>query len=245
MGQLDLFDLNLAEVESTRRLLDDLGLAVSIETGARYLMDARRKHYPTLLEEGADERERRVDYLRRSIDLAADLGAEVCSYWAGAVPQTRTTDEEQIWERLVEGTLRVLDHARERSIRLAFEPEPGMFVESPQGFFELKRRLGPNGADLTLCLDVGHCHCTGDLPVEDVIRATASHLGAVHLDDIRDGVHEHRMFGEGDLDLPSTLRALIDIGYSGLAAVELSRDSHRGALAAEEALRHVRKALSA
>jgi hypothetical protein len=37
---------------------------------------------------------------------------------------------------------------------------------------------------------------------------------------------------------------LIEVGYSGIAAVELSRDSHRGAQAAEEALAHLMKALS-
>ena len=52
------------------------------------------------------------------------------------------------------------------------------------------------------------------------------------------------MFGSGELDLPGTLNALIENGYAGMAAVELSRDSHRGAAAAEEALGHLQRALS-
>jgi sugar phosphate isomerase/epimerase len=66
----------------------------------------------------------------------------------------------------------------------------------------------------------------------------------VHLDDIAGGVHEHRMFGEGDLDLAEALEALIEVDYAGLAAVELSRDAHRGAQAAEEAMRHLKNALA-
>jgi sugar phosphate isomerase/epimerase len=66
----------------------------------------------------------------------------------------------------------------------------------------------------------------------------------VHLDDIADGVHEHKMFGEGDLDLPEALGALREVGFTGLAAVELSRDAHRGAQAAEEAMGHLRRALA-
>ena len=65
----------------------------------------------------------------------------------------------------------------------------------------------------------------------------------MHLDDIAGGVHEHRMFGQGDLDLRETLTALLETSYGGMAAVELSRDSHRGAAAAEEALEHLRAAL--
>jgi len=77
-----------------------------------------------------------------------------------------------------------------------------------------------------------------------VIRELAPRLVQVHLDDIRDGVHEHCMFGEGDLDLHETLGALIEVGFDGLAAVELSRDSHRGAWAAAEAMARVRAALA-
>ena len=118
-----------------------------------------------------------------------------------------------------------------------------MFVERPRGYLELRRRLGPLGAELGLTLDVGHLLVTGDLPVEDQIRALAPFLGHVHLDDIRAGVHEHRMFGSGDLDLRKTLSALNQAGYNGMAAVELSRDSHRGIEAAREALGHIVKSL--
>jgi sugar phosphate isomerase/epimerase len=78
--------------------------------------------------------------------------------------------------------------------------------------------------------------------VGDVIRAHAAHLIHVHLDDIRGGVHEHRLFGEGDLDLGAALTALKDIGYDGMAAVELSRDSHRGAWVAGESMKRLQAA---
>ena len=51
------------------------------------------------------------------------------------------------------------------------------------------------GDELGLCLDVGHCLCTFDLPVSAVIERYAQRLFHVHLDDIKDGVHEHRQVG--------------------------------------------------
>ena len=48
----------------------------------------------------------------------------------------------------------------------------------------------------------------------------------VQLDDMRPGVHEHLEFGEGELELPATLAALTEVGYTGVAAVELPRHSH-------------------
>ena len=50
------------------------------------------------------------------------------------------------------------------------------------------------------------------------------------------------MVGEGDLDLTETLSALNEIDFDGMAAVELSRDSHRGSAAAKEAMQHLRAA---
>lgn len=236
---LDPFQVDAQAIRSARSTADRLGIQLAIETGARFLLDPREKHKPTLLEASREDRDRRVDFLMRAIRMASDLGADIVSLWAGA---TNESDTEVVWGRLCEGLERVLNCANENGVRIAFEPEPGMFIERPGGFRELKERLGAAGDALGLCLDVGHCLCTDDLPVERVIHEYANDLIHVHLDDIADGLHEHRMFGEGDLDLTATLAGLDAIGYTGMAAVELSRDSHRGAAAAREAMAHLRSA---
>jgi len=243
VGPLDPLEPRPQAVADLRNWSEDLGLELAIETGARFVLDARRKHFPTLLEPEAADRARRLEMLRRSVDLAAAVGAGVCSLWSGARPAG--VEPERAWEHLCRGLEAVLARGREAGVQIAFEPEPGMFVERPAGYLELLERMGSAADELGLCLDVGHLLCTGDLPVGERIRELAPRLVHVHLDDIRGGVHEHRMFGEGDLDLGETLSALVEVGYSGLAAVELSRDSHRGAWAAEEALRRLRAAFGA
>lgn len=251
VGQLDPLQLDPDLMHNTRLWAEDLGLELAIETGARYVLDATRKHHPNLLVDEAEGRARRVAMLRTCVDLAAELGAGVVSLWAGAAPGGVVADapssdpatSEPVWERLCEGLRPVLVHARERGVQVAFEPEPGMFIERPAGYLELVERLGDDGAELGLCLDVGHLLVTGDLPVPRMIHDLAPRLVHVHLDDIAGGVHEHRMFGTGDLDLAGTLNALLEVGYTGMAAVELSRDSHRGAWAAEESLSRLRTAL--
>lgn len=252
VGELDLYALDPRHVARLRRLADDLGLALAVETGARYVLDPRRKHYPTLLEATEAERARRLDFLRRAIDLAVELGADLVSLWSGAAPGGEVGDapgavgrgHPEVWDRLLIGLEAVLDHARGAGVRIAFEPEPGMFLERPAGYLELRRRLGERGAELGLTLDVGHLLVTGDLPVGDQIRQLGPFLRHVHLDDIRDRAHEHRMLGDGVLNLPETLSALLEVGYVGMAALELSRDSHRGAWAAQESMGKLRRALS-
>lgn len=261
VGELDPLDPDPKRVGEVRRLADELGLELAVETGARFVLDPRRKHYPTLLEAEPEARRRRVDFLLRSVELASELGAGVVSLWSGAAPDGSSADGatqpavqsgvdasgeaswEALWTRLCDGLRPVLERAERVAVQVAFEPEPGMFVERPAGYVELRRRLGLEGESLGLCLDVGHCVVTGDLPIAGQIRDLAPRLVHVHLDDCAAGVHEHVLFGHGDLDLRSTLNALIETGYDGMAAVELSRDSHRGAWAAEEALRRILSAL--
>ena len=98
--------------------------------------------------------------------------------------------------------------------------------------------------ELGLALDVGHVPCTERISAGDAIRRYAASLGTVHLDDTRNGVHEHLQIGEGDLDWRDIMRALDEAGFAGIASVELSRHSHaapdaaRVALAALEAARN-------
>ena len=194
--------------------LESLGLECVVETGARFVLDPRRKHFPTLVSDG---RERRVDLLCRAVDVAAELGAPVVSLWSGAAP-------EDAWDLLVDGVGRVLRHAERAGVMLAFEPEPGMLVERLEDYERLESDLG-HPAALALTLDIGHCICNEDESPEDCIRRAGSRLAHVHIEDMVRGVHEHLMFGEGELDLPAVLSALD--GYEGLVAVELSRHSHR------------------
>ncbi len=131
----------LDERQRLRQLLAELRLGCVIETGARFLLDPRRKHEPTLVSPAPDDRARRIDFLKQAIDTAADVGAEAVSLWAGTV---RDGASEQVaFERLCDGLARVLDHADKRQVRIAFEPEPGMLVATMDQFARLAAQLRP------------------------------------------------------------------------------------------------------
>ncbi len=84
---LDPFDPALPrQLSAVKTLLQRYGLHSVVETGARFLLDPRRKHQPTLLGP-APERERRLDFLKRAVDVAAELGSDAVSFWSGA-PET-------------------------------------------------------------------------------------------------------------------------------------------------------------
>jgi len=122
---------------------------------------------------------------------------------------------------------------RRKNVVIGFEPEPGMFIDTMARYQELLDRL--DAPHLRLTLDVGHLHCLGETPLADQIHRWASRIVNVHIEDMRAGVHEHLMFGDGEIDFPPVLQAFRDIGYSGGLHVELSRHSHVGPDAARQA----------
>ncbi|MGW1682155.1 sugar phosphate isomerase/epimerase family protein [Saccharopolyspora sp. NPDC002376] len=235
---LDPFAPDLAaRTDAVRRRLEALDLAVVIETGARYVMDPWRKHEPTLVSNAG--RERRIDYLQRAVQVAEALGAEAVSFWSGTLP--RGVPAEHGWERLISGVAEVLREAERRDVRCAFEPEPGMFIDTLAGVAELRRRLG-GPPRLAMTIDIGHCVCNEPVPPQDCVREVGPLLGNVQADDMRPGVHEHLEFGDGEVDLSATLGALLDIGYQGLVSVELPRHAHAAPAVAARSLDALRAA---
>jgi L-ribulose-5-phosphate 3-epimerase len=76
------------EVNDVLSALDRRGLARVIETGARYLLNPRMKHDPTLMDPDPARRAIRLDFLCRAIDVAKNLRAECVSLWSGRVPDS-------------------------------------------------------------------------------------------------------------------------------------------------------------
>src|SRR5260370_28874326 len=193
---LDPFGSDLGDqVVRVKRLLADLGLRSVIETGARFLLDPRRKHQPTLLSP-SPAAEQRLDFLSRAIDIAADLGSDALSFWSGT--SAEPGDPNPLMTRLVDHCQVLCRYGERRSIRLAFEPEPGMFIDTMARFAELHARVGHPLFGLTL--DVGHLHCLGETPIAEHVRRWREWLWNIHVEDMRRGVHDHLMFGDAEID---------------------------------------------
>ncbi len=206
-----------------RPRLADLGLAVAVETGARFVLDPRRKHWPTLLDEPADAA-RRLDMLKRCLDIAVELGAETFSFWSGRAPPGQ--DRAQTLDRLCAGARALTDHAAGGGVAVCFEPEPGMAIPSIADAGEFFLAMEAVGTAPALMLDVGHVPVTESIGPGDVIRAFGTQLGGVQLDDCLDGRHEHLLPGDGEIDFADVVAALAEVGFEGLASLELPRHGH-------------------
>ncbi len=226
------------EAERVAARLRTLGLGAVIETGARYLLDPRDKHEPTLVTADPASRARRVAFLARAVEIAAIVQAETVSFWAG-VPKPGVTRADAL-DWLDAGLAQVIDHATRMAMPVSLEPEPGMAIETVADYDLLAVRH----PDLRLALDTGHCLVTQDIAPDAAIHAYADRLGTVAIEDMRRGDHTHLPFGQGDMDMPAVLGALTAIGFDRLVCVELSRESPRAHLAIPEAIGWLRGAMA-
>jgi L-ribulose-5-phosphate 3-epimerase len=225
------------ESDRIGQLLATLQLRSVIETGARFLLNPRRKHQPTLLSSNDADRQRRFDFLCRAIDIAQRLHADAVSFWSGA-PEVARPETESM-ELLRAECNRLCDYAETRNVRLAFEPEPGMFIDTMARYEELE--LFVSRPNFGLTLDVGHLHCLGELPIAPHLERWKDRLWNIHIEDMRRGVHDHLMFGDGEMDFPPIFDALRQIGYTGGIHVELSRHSHDAVETARRAIAFLRR----
>jgi sugar phosphate isomerase/epimerase len=240
-GTLDPGDRDrLDQLDRLRAVLAEKNMRSVIETGARFLLDPNVKHEPTLVSADPDDRAKRLRFYEYAVDCAAALESDCVSLWSGVLHES--IDYATALRRLTDGLAELLDYADERGVTIGFEPEPGMLVDTMHRFEQLLGLL--DASRLRLTLDVGHLHCQGETPVSQYVHLWASRLVNVHLEDMRAGVHEHLMFGEGEIDFPPVFESLRQIGYNGGIFVELSRHGHVGPEAARRAIEFLRPMLT-
>jgi len=234
---LNPFDDQLtSQLGDVKKIMHRSGLRCVIETGARFLLDPLKKHQPTLVSAAAEGRQRRLDFLRRAVDIARALDADAVSFWSGRPDDG--AGESECLRRLVDGCRTLCDYAAAAPVRLAFEPEPGMAMDTMDRFANLFESI--NHPSFGLTLDIGHLHCQGEVPIADHLRRWKDVLWNVHIEDMRRGVHEHLMFGEGEIDFDPVLSTLAAIGYAGGVHVELSRHGHDAVETARRSLAFLR-----
>lgn len=205
-----------------KNLLEQFQLTSVIETGARFLLNPRSKHEPTLVSPAPEARAQRIDFLKRCMEIAAYLDSDAVSFWAGQLKEK--ISREAALARLADGCREVIACASEKQVKLAFEPEPGMLIETLNDYDELTSLV--NHPCFGLTVDIGHLHCLGETPISEYIHPFANRVFNIHIEDMIYGVHDHLRFGAGEIDFIDVVKGLRDINYTGGIHVELSRHSH-------------------
>ena len=219
------------QLQRIKDFLKSNQLGSVIETGARFLLDPHNKHAPTLLDPDPERVQIRIDFLKYCIDVGVELESNCVSLWSGIKPSG--SNFNSVLDQLARNLSIVLNYAEDRGIDIGFEPEPGMLIDST-GRFERMIHL-VDSPRLKMTMDIGHLFCLSEIPIANYIEKWQDYLVNIHIEDMQAGMHEHLMFGDGQIYFPPVIESLLKVGYSRGVHIELSRHSHVAAQAVRQA----------
>jgi L-ribulose-5-phosphate 3-epimerase len=164
----------------------------------------------------SDLRQKGLDILYRSIELAADLGVKVIQimgYDAFYEPSTADTQA-----RYLEGLRTGLEWASAAGVPLALENGDSELVNSVEKAMRFVKLL--NSPWFQVYPDIGNMTAAGYNPLEQ-LPLTEGHLVGVHVKDTRPGELRGVPLGQGVVRFQEAFEFLARIGFSGPIVMEM------------------------
>ena len=170
-----------------------------------------------LASEREAERNGQIDVLRRSIDLAAELGAASLSIHAGyGLPEAEA--RAAALERQSDALARLEEYAAPSPVALCVETLTARPSDmSNADVIALARARSAAAFDIVL--DSGHAHIAGD--IDGLVELSGRRLRNLHLHDNDGRGDQHRLPGDGTTDWAPFMRGLHDGGYEGPLMLEV------------------------
>lgn len=164
----------------------------------------------------ADLRQKGLDILNRSIDLAADLGVKVVQimgYDAFYEPSNSSTEACYL-----EGLRAGVNRASAAGVMLGLENGDHELVDSVEKIMRFVKTL--HSPWFQAYPDIGNMNAAGYSPLEQLPLA-AGHLVGVHVKDTRPGELRGVPLEQGNVPLRESFRLLASMGYAGPLVMEM------------------------
>src|SRR5574340_239374 len=127
--QFNPFDITDEYLETVKKRLGGLEVKPAAVATASHFFTPSRPHEPSLMSPDLAGRRRRIDLVRRGIDLARQLGVSLVTFGSGFIRDEHlAAPSVDPGELLVDSIHRCLSFIRQdEDITLLLEPEPGMY----------------------------------------------------------------------------------------------------------------------
>ncbi len=205
-------DMDAKRIAEVRTVIDGCGLEISNFIPAQF-------RYPVNIAIDDEQiRHGSVAYLKKNIDVAAELGAPYVSLCPGfsVAPQTPAT----AWNSMLESLRELVEHAKGMPLTLLLEPahrmESDLVITVNDGF----RVLTELGGGLGLLPDTGHLFISHESLTDAVVKMSGVTCHW-HIDDNLGVTDDHMVPGDGRMQYEIFFEKLVTSGYNGSLAVEL------------------------
>ena len=171
----------------------------------------------------ADTRKRSINYFKKAIDLAAELGAPKVLTASGHCPVG--DDREEAWKRMLEGLTELAHNACFKGVQIVFEPMPRS-IDLVKSAADVKKILDEVGfyEGIQAMLDFDICLRQKDMPEKYAELLGKSNIRHIHLNDGKPG--GHLIPGEGVLPVKDALEELEQMEYAEDISIEVTNPAY-------------------
>lgn len=164
-----------------------------------------------------------VDYNKRQLALAEELGARCCvntagakgAYWAGCYPENYS---DETYLEIVATVREIIDEVNPKKTYYTLETMPWIFPDSPDSYLKLLQDINREAFSVHLdyanMINGVHRYLNSNEFIEECFSKLLPHIRSVHVKDIFLDENiipcniKEVMFGQGGIDLPFVLRQI-------------------------------------
>jgi sugar phosphate isomerase/epimerase len=201
--QFNPFEISDEYIGAIKRKLETVRVMPACVATASHFFTPSRPHEPSLMCPDLAGRKRRIDLVRRGIDVARKLGVSLVTFGSGFIRDEHVANPSiNPRELLVDSIHQCLRAVGDdEDITLLIEPEPGMFIETVEQGLSLINEV--NSPQFQLHLDLCHMYCSEDDYISALADA-APHTRYLHISDAREGYNLKLVKMAEDLTLEVT-----------------------------------------
>ncbi len=184
--QFNPFNITNEYLEAVKKRLDSLEVKAACVSTASHFFTPQRPHEPSLMTPDLAGRKRRINLVKRGIDVARKLGVSLVTFGSGFIRDEHVSNPTvNPRELLVDSIHQCLKELHgDEDITLLIEPEPGMYIETLEQGINLVNEV--NSPHFQLHLDLNHNYCSEQNYLEALGKA-APHAKFLHVSDSQEG----------------------------------------------------------